>query len=110
MVIMEMKSKPPTTLMSALEQSTLETMRKLHPRRAIQVLDFARWLQTQPLLDEMLEAEPTSVQLADEEAAWEIAYLANRDEFRAMAQQALQELDAGETWELTVEQGKLQIR
>lgn len=85
-------------------------MRKLHPQRVIQLLDFARWLETQPTLDEAVETESTPEELAAEEYAWEAAYLANQDEFRAMAKQALQELDAGETWAMVIEQGKLRLQ
>ena len=35
-----------------------------------------------------------------EEKAWEQVYLANRDDFRAMAHEALVDLDAGDTLEM----------
>ena len=79
----------------SIEQMLMETVHTLDSRRAAQVLDFARWLQTQSETDEDQA----------EEEAWETAYMQNKDEFRAMAQQALDDLDAGETLEMTIENG-----
>ena len=91
---------------ASFEQTLLQILRTLHPRRAAQVVDFARWLQTQPELEEKISAD----ELEREEKAWEQTYLANRDHFREMAQQALKDLDAGETLEMTVENGKIVAR
>ncbi len=73
-----------------LEQMLIETVEMLDDQRAMPALDFARWLRTQPSTSEM------------EEAAWEEAYRQHQDAFRKMAQEALQELDAGETLEMTM--------
>ena len=81
------------------EQTLLQIMRTLHPRRAAQVVDFARWLQTQPAVDENVDEKISADELEREEKAWEQTYLANRDHFRDMARQALQDLEAGETLE-----------
>lgn len=107
---METQTIGATAATTVIERKLLQTVRNLHPQRAVQVLDFARWLETQPDLNEATEAELTPEQLAAEESVWEAAYLANQDEFRAMARQALQELEAGETWEMVIEQGKLQAQ
>ncbi len=95
---------------SALEEDLLKIIRTLPPRRAAQVLDFARWLQTQPALDEPVEKEITQAELEQEEAAWEEAYLAHRDDFREMARQALRDLEAGDTLEMLIENGKIVTR
>ena len=42
-----------------------------------------------------------------EEQAWEKVYAANRDDFRAMAHQALVDLEAGETLEMVIKNGKV---
>ncbi|HHB90545.1 MAG TPA: hypothetical protein ENK60_04485 [Anaerolineae bacterium] len=81
-----------------LEQMLIETVKTLDDQHAMQVLDFARWLQTQPSVSEM------------EEAAWEEVYLRHKEAFRKMAQEALQELDADETLEMTAEGDHIQIR
>lgn len=96
--------------MSAFEQILIKTIRQLQPGRATEVLDFARWLEAQPTLDELLHEDVTPDELEQEEKAWEQAYLANREEFRAMARQALDDLDAGETLEMVIENGKLAAR
>lgn len=95
---------------STFEQALLKTVRALPPHRATQVLDFARWLQTQPEAEELLDDPMTEDELEAEEKAWEQAYLAKRDNFRAMAHQALSALDAGETLEMVSENGKLGAR
>ncbi len=64
----------------------IKTVQTLSHRRARPVLDFARWLQTQPTFPE-----------SEEDEIWEAAYMQNQDEFRAMARQALRDLDEGET-------------
>ncbi len=86
----------------SLEQALVGTIRTLHPRRVAEVLDFARWLQTQPEVDEFLTEGLSPAELDAEEEAWQAAYAANRDEFRAMAHDALDELDAGETLGMAV--------
>ena len=83
---------------TSLEKELLETVKRLDKRRAAQVLDFARWLQTQGHEDD------SSI---EEEQAWEAFYRAHQEDFRAMAREALQELDAGETLEITIEEGRI---
>jgi siderophore synthetase component len=100
--------KTETTLdLKTLEKSLVDTIRTLHPRRAAEVLDFARWLQTQPQTDEFLTDGLSPAELAAEEEAWQATYNANREEFRAMAREALNELDAGETLGMVVREGKI---
>ena len=81
-----------------LEQMLIETVETLDDVRAMQVLDFARWLQTQPSASDM------------EETAWEEAYLRQKDAFRKMAEEALLEFEAGVTLEMTMEDDHIQIR
>ncbi len=76
----------------------IETVETLDDVRAMQVLDFARWLQTQPAASDM------------EETAWEEAYLRQKDAFRKMAEEALLEFEAGVTLEMTMEDDYIQIR
>ena len=92
--------------MSQSEQLLLEAVKALPPQRVNQVLDFARWLQTQPAPEDVENEDITEA----EEAAWQRTYLANREEFRSMARQALQDLDAGETLEMVIEDDKIYPR
>jgi len=73
----------------------MDVVKTLHPRRAAQVLDFARWLKTQPAPDDELGDNATETEIELEEKAWEQIYMANRDTFRSMARDALNDLDAG---------------
>jgi hypothetical protein len=74
---------------ATLERALMDVIKTLPPRRAVEVLDFARWLQTQLAPDEELSDKAAPVEMELEEQAWEQFYLANRDDFRAMAHQAL---------------------
>ena len=89
-----------------VEQTLLDIIRSLHPFRLRQVIDFARWIQTQPPLDEPLEQESITVLfdsgLEEEDKLWQAAYLENQDEFRAMADEALAEFEAGETMDMVL--------
>lgn len=95
---------------NALERELITTIRKLQPQRAWQVLDFARWLQTQPIRDGLPGEEITAEELEVEEQAWETFYLANQAEFREMAQQAINDLESGDTLEMVIENGKITAR
>jgi hypothetical protein len=95
---------------AVFEQALITIVRTLPPRRAAQVLDFARWLQTQPAPDKKFEEELTPDELEREEKAWEQVYMANRDHFREMAREALKDLEAGETLEMVIENGKIAAR
>jgi hypothetical protein len=61
----------PTSPSSALEQALINIIRILPLRRAAQVLDFARWLQTQPVPDKLLDEGITPIELELEEKSWE---------------------------------------
>ena len=85
-----------------VELALMDVVKTLHPRRAAQVLDFARWLKTQPAPDDELSDNATETEMELEEKAWEQVYLANRDTFRSMAREALVDLDAGDTLEMII--------
>ena len=99
-----------TTMHSTVyEQAIVNVVRALSARRAAQVLDFARWLQTQAqpandsaqddLLDDDIETE---------EQIWESSYFASREKFRLMARDAVAEFEAGATLEMIIEDGQVQ--
>jgi hypothetical protein len=52
----------------------------------------------------------TEAELEAEESSWQATFEANKDTFRAMAREALDELDAGETLEMVLVDGKIQPR
>ena len=69
-------------------------------------MDFARWLRTQGA-GTYNATEMDATQLARDESAWRIAYHVRRDEFRAMARQAVADYAAGGTTEMAIEDGCL---
>lgn len=93
-----------------LELALIDVVRALPSGRALQVLDFARWLQTQLSPDEEMDGKAAQAAIEQEEKAWEQTYNANRDDFRAMARQALADLDAGETLKMVIADGKVKAR
>jgi hypothetical protein len=96
--------------MPITERLLLETVRGLSTQRVVQVLDFARWLHTQSISEEFLDENMTEAELEAEESSWQATFEANKDTFRAMAREALDELDAGETLEMVLVDGKIQPR
>uniref|UniRef100_UPI004057B952 hypothetical protein n=1 Tax=Candidatus Electronema sp. TaxID=2698783 RepID=UPI004057B952 len=97
-------------LPASLERTLLDVVRALPSGRVLQVLDFARWLQTQLSLEENEGGKAAQAAMEQEEKAWEQTYNANRDDFRAMARQALADLDAGETLEMVIADGKVKVQ
>lgn len=97
-------------LPASLERTLLDVVRALPSGRALQVLDFARWLQTQLSPEENEGSKAAQAEMEREEKVWEQTYNANRDDFRAMARQALADLDAGETLEMVIAGGKVKAQ
>ena len=91
---------------TSLEHAVLDVVRQLPDPRVEQLLDFARWLCTQG--EATYDAtEMDTVQLEHEESTWISAFQVRRDEFRAMARQALADYAAGNTTEMAIEDGRL---
>jgi hypothetical protein len=87
----------------------------LLPReRAMEVYDFARFLQaqeSQPPKPQENAAEwlnDTEEQMAAEDAAWEATYRQHRDEFLALRETAQAEIDARKTRPMFDEHGELE--
>lgn len=97
-------------LQVGFEEALLGEVRSLPPQRAVQVLDFARWLRTQSESEERLIGDLTVDNLQAEDAGWDQFYAQNRDTFRAMAREAVEQYEAGETQEMVIEEGELSAR
>lgn len=97
-------------LQIGFEKALLGAVRGLPPQRALQVLDFARWLRTQSESDKWLVEDLAVDDLQAEDAHWDQFYAQNRDTFRAMAREAVEQYEAGETQEMIIEEGKLSAR
>ena len=94
------------------EQAIVNVVRALSARRAAQVLDFARWLQTQAqpdndsAQDDLLDDDD----MERDEQIWENSYLASREKFRLMAREAIAEFEAGATLEMIIEDGQVKAQ
>ena len=93
-----------------LEQAILEIINSLPYERVAQLLDFARFLQTQSIPQKLPYEDITEAELLLEEEAWQQTLVAKQDYFRALASQARADREAGRTHELILENGKLAIR
>ena len=98
-------------------QAIAALVAQLPVEQAMQVYDFVLDLQLRGVdatsdkaISKRLQRNVEQIEMEHEEKAWERAYTANRDAFRAMAQQALSDLDAGETLELVIENGKISAK
>ena len=89
------------------EQILLDSVRSLSPARVSQVIDFARWLQTQPTLEEPAIDEISDAELEAEEEVWQSHYLEHQESFREMARSALKEHESGETREMAFAKGEI---
>jgi len=96
-------------LQIGFEEALLGAVRGLPPQRAVQVLDFARWLRTQVEPGES-HGDDATEQLQVEEALWDQVYLENHETFRIMAREALEQYEAGETQEMFIKDGRLSAR
>ena len=93
------------------EQAIVNVVRALSARRAAQVLDFARWLQTQAQSDnDSAQDDLLDDDIEMEEQIWENSYLASREKFRLMAREAIAEFEAGATLEMIIEDGQVKTQ
>ena len=95
-------------------RATADIIVLLPQERAMEVYDFARFLQTQESrppkpqenIDEWLN--DTEEQMAAEDAAWEATYRHHQDEFLALRETAQAEIDAHKTRPMFDEHGNLE--
>lgn len=81
------------------EQTLVNVLRALPPERITQLIDFARFLEAQTLVEELAAAESTAEIEADI-AKWN-ALLASKEAqelLDKLADEALEEHKAGQTW------------
>jgi uncharacterized protein YcaQ len=86
-----------TSETSAHEQVLINIVRTLPMERVMQILDFARYVQsqTQEALD-LLDEEDEETILADE-ARWDAQFAATQNELKIMAEEVRAEIYAGRT-------------
>jgi hypothetical protein len=89
------------SLQSALEvslheQALLNIVRTLPVERVLQILDFARYVQTQTLEDFALGDDETAEEVAADEARWDAQFVASQDGLKKMADRIRAEIQAGQ--------------
>ena len=83
---------------SAHEQSLIDIVRTLPIERVIQVLDYARYIQSQAIEDfRFLDEDETEEEILADEAHWEAQFAATQDGLNKMAEQVRAEIRAGRT-------------
>ena len=84
------------------EDTLLQIYRALPPQRAEQLLDFARFLESQRLADDLFSDESVAG-IEAEDARWDalLATAESQSLLDQLAQEALAEHRAGKTWPMT---------
>lgn len=97
-----------TVQLSAYERSLLEIVRTLPPERIIQILDFARYIQSQTLTDFVPpdEEEDEETILADE-ARWDALFAATQEGLNKMAERVRAEIRAGRSKPMVFKNNRL---
>lgn len=82
---------------SIYEQTLLSIIRTLPMEQVVQILEFARYVQTQTLDDFALVEEETAEEIAADEARWDAQFTATQDGLKQMAANVRAEIQAGKT-------------
>jgi hypothetical protein len=90
---METKTKQP----SVYEQALIGIVRALPVERVVQILDYARYIQSQVGEDFALDDGETAEQVLADEARWDAQFAGSQDELAKMADQVRAEIHAGQT-------------
>ncbi|MBM3134694.1 MAG: hypothetical protein FJZ89_05275 [Chloroflexi bacterium] len=83
---------------SAYEQTLISIVRTLPAERVIQILDYARYIQSQVSEDfNLLEDDETEEEILADEALWDAQFAATQDGLKKMADKVRAEIRAGHT-------------
>ncbi len=83
---------------SAFEQAPISIIRTLPVERVIQILDYARYIQSQVIEDfNLLEIDETEEEIRADEARWDAQFVATQDGLKKMADKVRAEISAGHT-------------
>ncbi len=88
-----------TTLQSsAYEQALISIVRALPIERVLQVLDYARYIQSQVMEDlNLLDRDETEEEILADEARWDAQFAATQEGLKKMADKVRAEIGAGRT-------------
>jgi hypothetical protein len=81
---------------SSYEQALFSIIRTLPVERVLQILEFARYIQTQTLEDFALMEEETTEEIAADEARWDAQFAETQDGLKKMADVVRAEIKAGQ--------------
>ena len=94
---------------SAYEQALISIVRTLPVERIVQVLDYARYIQSQTVEDfGFLDDDETEEEILADEALWDAQFAATQDDLKKMADKVRAEIRAGRTMPMVfTKDGKL---
>ena len=83
---------------SAYEQALLRIVRTLPIERVVQILDYARYIESQAVEDfEILHDDETKEEIIADEARWEEQFAATQDGLKKMTEKVREDIRAGRT-------------
>ncbi len=83
---------------SAYEQTLINILRTLPVERVAQILDYARYIQSQTSEDfRFLDEDETEEEILADEARWDAQFAATQDGLKKMAEKVRADIRAGRT-------------
>ena len=83
---------------SAYEQTLIGIVRTLPIERVLQILDYARYIQSQVMEDfSLLDRDETEEDILADEARWDAQFAATQEGLKKMADKVRAEIGAGRT-------------
>ena len=80
------------------EQALIRIVRALPVERVMQILDFARYIQSQTIEDfGVLDEDGTESEILADEAEWDVQFAATQDGLKKMADKVRADIRAGRT-------------
>jgi hypothetical protein len=93
---------------SAYEQALISIVRTLPVERIVQILDYARYIQSQTIEDfGFLDDDETEEEILADEARWDAQFAATQDDLKKMADKVRAEIRAGRTMPMVFKDGRL---
>ena len=90
--------KQTTAQPSAYIQALIDIVRKLPVERVVQILDYARYIQSQTIEDfGFLDDDETEEEILADEAHWDAQFAATQDALKKMADKVRADIQAGRT-------------
>jgi len=90
--------KQTTSEPSSYEQALINIARKLPIERVVQILDYARYIESQTIEDfGLLNDDETEEEILADEACWDAQFAATQDGLKKMADKVRADIQAGRT-------------